>query len=290
MIVSYHPCIEADKNITCAGREPGKDDLAAIQAADAVILSQGCGRLLYEMARRNCPHVFPNYDVRFEYGDKIGQTKLFRDYKARHPKTEIFDSLENYRQRTEGATRSREENYPFVFKFSWGGEGDSVFLIRSGAELKDILEKTARFESGGLKGFLLQEYIPAEGRTLRVVVAGKTVVCYWRVQPEGNRFHSSLSKGARVDFDASPACRAAAVRSVEKFCSKTGINLAGFDLIVPGPGAGEGNTVDPLFLEINYFFGRKGLGGSERFYQMLRAEVEDWVSDLGLRLKKNVVI
>ena len=60
MIVSFHPLFEADRNIICAGRE----DPAAIRAADAVILSQGCYRALYEMAWENCPHVFPNYDAR----------------------------------------------------------------------------------------------------------------------------------------------------------------------------------------------------------------------------------
>ena len=38
MIVSFHPLFEADKNIISAGREPDADDLAAIKAADAVIL------------------------------------------------------------------------------------------------------------------------------------------------------------------------------------------------------------------------------------------------------------
>ena len=46
MIVSFHPLFEADKNIICAGREPGADDLAAIKAAEAVILPQGCRQSL----------------------------------------------------------------------------------------------------------------------------------------------------------------------------------------------------------------------------------------------------
>ena len=33
MILSFHPLFEADKNIICAGRAPGAEDLAAIKAA-----------------------------------------------------------------------------------------------------------------------------------------------------------------------------------------------------------------------------------------------------------------
>ncbi len=85
MIVSFHPLFEGDKNIICAGRQPDRKDLAAIRAADAVILSQGCYRSLYEMARENCRHVFPNYDARFEFPGKINQIKLFRRAKVAYP-------------------------------------------------------------------------------------------------------------------------------------------------------------------------------------------------------------
>jgi ribosomal protein S6--L-glutamate ligase len=65
MILSFHPLFEADQNIICAGREPNAEDVAAIRAAKAVILSQGCYPSLYEIVRANCPNVFPNYDARF---------------------------------------------------------------------------------------------------------------------------------------------------------------------------------------------------------------------------------
>ena len=66
MILSFHPCYEGDKNIICAGRRPDEHDRAAMAQADAVILPQGCTRLLYEAARHHCLHVFPDYgfDIR----------------------------------------------------------------------------------------------------------------------------------------------------------------------------------------------------------------------------------
>ncbi len=95
MIVSFHPLFEADKNIICAGREPNGEDLAAIRAADAVILSQGCCRELYDMARENCPHVFPNYNARFKYPGKINQIK---SRKAAHNDGWIFLVLQKTSQ------------------------------------------------------------------------------------------------------------------------------------------------------------------------------------------------
>jgi len=65
MIVSFHPCFGADKYIICAGRKPDADDLAAMKAADAVILPQGCNEVLYNMASKNCSNIFPDLFLSF---------------------------------------------------------------------------------------------------------------------------------------------------------------------------------------------------------------------------------
>jgi len=282
MILSFHPCIEGDRNIICAGRSPDKEDLKAIKAADAVILSQGCSRTLYEMARDHCGNVFPNYDARFKHPGKIGQIRLFQKTGATHPKTEIFQDILAYKRQYDGKEPGGDFGYPFVFKFSWGGEGESVHLIRSSEEIDGIMEKVADYERGGLTGFLLQEYIPSGGKSLRVVVVGQAMVSYWRIQSGKDSFYSSLAKGAVMDADSDSAGRAAAERISAKFCHETGINLAGFDLIFSAPAASDKERKQPLFLEINYFFGRKGLGGSEKFYVLLRCEVDKWLAGLGL--------
>jgi ribosomal protein S6--L-glutamate ligase len=33
-----------------------------------------------------------------------------------------------------------------------------------------------------------------------------------------------------------------------------------------------------MLLEINYFFGRRGLGGSEAYYKILLAEIQVWLA------------
>jgi ribosomal protein S6--L-glutamate ligase len=265
---------EADKNIICAGREPGADDLAAIKAAEAVILPQGCRRSLYEMARDNCRHVFPDYEIRFKYPGKIGQMRLFQKSGTAHPHAETYLSLENFRQQYGDDPKEIAFELPCVFKFDWGGEGETVFLINTRQDLRKVLQKAADFERSGQKGFLLQEYVPTEGRTLRVAVIGRTLISYWRIQENADNFLSSVSRGARIDAISEPERQDAAKGFVKNLCKKTGINLAGFDVIF----APLAEYIKPLILEINYFFGRRGLGGSNAFYEILKNEIHNWLA------------
>ncbi|MEE4602297.1 MAG: hypothetical protein V2J65_13535, partial [Desulfobacteraceae bacterium] len=199
MIVSFHPLFEADKNIICAGRQPNEEDLSAIRGADAVILAQGCYRALYEMARENCPYVFPNYDARFKYPDKINQIKLFRKFKITHPASEIFSDVASFQQQYGETPAKLSFDFPVVFKLDWGGEGETVYLIKSALELGNILQKIAGYETSGQAGFILQEYIPSNRRTLRVVILGRRVISYWRIQENNDGFYANLSKGAIID-------------------------------------------------------------------------------------------
>ena len=271
MIVSFHPCFGADKYIICAGRKPDDNDLAAIKAADAVILSQGCDEELYKMASKNCSNIFPDYEARFKYPGKIGQIHLFRETNVLHPKSVTFE-------RVDYLPENLPFDFPFVFKFDWGGEGDAVFLITSPEKFKDAVQKALNFERAGHAGFLIQEYIPSQNRSLRVVVIGQKFISYWRIQKNTEEFCTSLSRGAALDFDSDPDLQEAAVSSAKHFCKMTGINLAGFDFLF----SSEVNIKEPLFLEINYFFGRKGLGGSEKYYKILESEIQKWIESLNL--------
>ena len=274
MIVSFHPLFEADKNIICAGRKPNEEDLAAIRGADAVILSQGCYQALYEMARENCPHVFPNYDARFKYPGKINQIKLFRKAKVAHPASEMFSHVASFHQQYHAGLTKLAFKLPVVFKLDWGDEGETVYLINSADDLQRTLKKTAEYEKSGQAGFILQEYISSNRRTLRVVIIGQRVISYWRIQENNDGFYSNLSKGAVIDSEAEPGLQHKAVALIKYLCQKTGINLAGFDAIF----SSENDAPDPMLLEINYFFGRKGLGGSENYYRILLEEIRNWLS------------
>lgn len=277
MIVSYHPLFEADQNIICAGRTPNEKDLAAIRAAKAVVLGQGCYQSLYEMARANCHHVFPNYDAKFKFPGKIGQIKLFRNIQAPHPPTEIYCRLAAFQEKYRTKPGQWPIRYPLVFKYNWGGEGEAVYRLDSAQDLQAMLMQAAEFEKSGQSGFLLQEFVPCRNRTLRVAVIGRQIVSYWRIQQKRGIFHASLSKGAVVDSEAEPEQQQKAVAVVQDVCQKTGINLAGFDVIF----SSESDDPAPLLLEINYFFGRQGLGGSEAYYKILQEEIRAWLGGIG---------
>ena len=275
MILSFHPIFEGDRNITCAGRTPDHQDLAAIRNARAVILSQGCSELLFNMAHENCEHVFPDYSARFQYPGKTGQAALFSSVHAPCPKTISCIDLKSFHMKT---GRNQPMPYPFVFKFDWGGEGDFVHFIQSPEAFDQILELTEKYEKSGQKGFLIQEFIPSGNRSLRVVIMHRHLVSYWRVNGRDS-FYGNLSKGGTIHHDIDLHLQTAGKEAVKALCDQTGINLAGFDLLLPE----KEKCPIPLFLEINYFFGRSGLGGSEPYYRMLNHEIRSWLMDKGIR-------
>ncbi len=278
MILSFHPCYEADINIICAGRDPDAGDMAAICAADAVILPQGCRESLFRMAKENCPHVFPNYDARFGYPGKTGQAKLFQTFDAPHPRTWVFDTVSEFNQH---GSLALADGFPLVLKLAWGGEGDTVFFLQRRSDMNLALATVENYERTGQAGFVVQTFIPHQQRTLRVAVIGQTLTAYWRIQEQPMVFGTSLSKGARIDTTSDPTCRRRALSLTQKLCRRSGINLAGFDLIFDESGV-HANPREPLFLEVNYYFGRSGLGGSERYYRRLGAEIDRWLHSLGL--------
>lgn len=282
MILSYHPCFEADRNRLCAGRKPGTDDLSAMLAADAIILPQGCHESLYTMARSNCKHVFPNFDAKFKYKGKIGQIQLFQKTNTAYPRTETYLNMNAFSIHYGGSPKKPIFDFPFVFKFDWGGDGDHVYLVQSVENFSKVLQIAKKYETSGQKGFIIQEYIPANKRSLRVVVIGQTIVSYWRVQRNTDHFLSNVAKGAMIDYDTEPDLQKTAIKSVKNFCSQTRINLAGFDILF----SSQAKVKTPLFLEINYFFGRQGLGGSEKFYALLIKEIMKWIESLGLSINQ----
>ncbi|MBI5843902.1 MAG: glutathione synthase [Deltaproteobacteria bacterium] len=270
MILSFHPLIVGDKNIICAGRDPGEAELAAIKEARAVLLPQGCRETLYRMARENAPQVFPNYDARFRYPGKTGQAEMFADFSAPFPSTRAYRSVSAF----DDEGKAPPFGFPFVFKNDWGGEGSGVRLIRDQTGLGEALRRACEAEKGGDFGFILQEYVPCGSRSLRVTVIHRQLVSYWRVGRPGEPLMGGLSRGAEIDFEADPQLVAQAERLVRDLCGKTGIDLAGFDLIFPENGGG------PLFLEVNWFFGRRGLGGSTGYYKILGKNVRAWIGGL----------
>lgn len=279
MILSFHPLYLGERDLLCAGRDPGPTELSAIQEAEVVILPQGCRESLYHMARNNCRHVFPNYDARFAYPEKIGQTKLFQEKGASHPPTVCFEKSVLPATDYETVLNTLPFDLPFVFKFNWGGEGETVFCLDTREAFEKALNKAILYEKSGQYGFLLQELVPSKGRSLRVVVIHQSYISYWRIQDDVHDFYTNLTKGAKIDPVSDPALQEAAIAATREFCAQTKINLAGFDFLFSEHDLAA-SRIQPLFLEINYFFGRKGLGGSEKYYKILQDEIDRWIKQI----------
>lgn len=278
VIVSYHPCIVADRNILCAGRLPDEADLLLLKSADAVVLPQGCSRQLYEMACSVCPNVWPCYDARFRYPGKLGQIRLFRSLGLAHPESELYPDMKAFQERTCGG-KHLPFDFPLVVKLDWGGEGESVFRIDDETAFRDVAANLHVWEESGQTGFLLQRYVPCNNRTLRVAIIQDKRILYWRKQMDPDKFHANLDKGGLIDPEVEGNIRNAAREAIDRLCESAAINLAGIDLIFPE----HQPQATPLFLEINYFFGRKGLGGSEAYYRFLIDAVQSWLSSIGMK-------
>lgn len=268
MILSFHPVITGEENINCAGRPPGPEEKEAIFRARAIILPQGVREDLYRLCRAVCPLVWPNFDLRFDHPGKVGQSLLFAALDLPRPRTIIFPSVRDFKHRRGGALAR-----PFVLKTNLGGQGRGVYLITSQAEQTKILKIL------GQGPFIQQELIDHGGRDLRVVLIGGKAIAYWRWAPPGEAFLTNVSEGGRVDFESDPDLIRLGVQAVRDFAAETGVNLAAFDLMFDR----NASEIQPLFIEINYYFGRTALGGSMDYYRLLRQAAARWLKDHGLK-------
>lgn len=274
MILSFHPLIPGEENINCAGRPPGPREKEAVSRAQAVILPQGVREDLYRLCRALCPLVWPNYDVRFDYPGKVGQSLLFAAHGLNRPRTVVYPSTADFHPSENDA-----EFRPYVLKSNFGGQGGGVFRVTSPLEEAEALRILESLERSGWGGFIRQEIIDHGGRDLRVVLLGSKAVPYWRCAPPGETFYNNLSLGGRTDFNSDPDLMEQGVRAVRDFAGKTGIDLAAFDLMFDRTGRRPG----PLFIEINDYFGRSALGGSMIYYRMLKRAATRWLKEHGLK-------
>jgi ribosomal protein S6--L-glutamate ligase len=270
MLLSFNPVIKGD--LFLWERAPWDDEvLSAIRRAGAIVLPQAVSREFYWLCRRNCEKVFPNYDLRFTWEGKMGDTLLFWSYRVPHPRTVVYPLVESLLgDHPEMMPARRLPDFPFVIKAAEGGGGSCTWLIHGRDDLARIVDLLQRRELEGFHGFVIQEYLADLTRDLRVVVIGKTILSYWRC---GSGFLHNVARGGEIDTDADDHLQERGRQAVRSLCSRTGINLAGFDLVYPAEDA------DPVFLEINYTFGRAGLGGSEVFYSHLRKCVREWLRE-----------
>jgi len=277
MILSFHPCIDADSQIILGDRNLSDRDLEMIASAEAVILHQGMVDSLVEACRKANVKTFPDYTMRYKYPGKIGQSRLFKDFALNHPETSSWKTVEAYMQASpDGISQMRQ--CPFVMKADLSHEGEGVFLVKDEPSFRGALHRLTLKEKAGAAGFVVQKFIPCDGNVLRSVILGRQVISYWKRPANNGQEITTISKGALVDKVWQPELLKKGDDCARVLRERTGINLAAVDFIIPF--AEKERAL--LFLEINYYFGRKGLGGLENYYRLLFRAVQEWLMDLHL--------
>jgi len=276
MILSFHPRVKGDVNLRLTLKGLFSDEEAKVIAScRAAIVTQSIKAHQYAACKEYCPNLFPDYTHRFGFEGKYGNIDLFRRFNAPHPETARYKSVEDFRF-SHFKNQEPIMPYPLVLKGDRGGGGWAVFLVENERDLMMRLDILADESLHPTKRFIAQEYVPHGGTDLRVVVIGDTSHGYWRCQLKPGEFRNNVGRGAVINYDIDPELRDEGISCVEYFCSKSGINLAAFDVLFDR----SQKTPKPLLSEINFLFGRKGLGGSPRFYKLLNEAVRRWIDNL----------
>ncbi len=277
MILSYHPCFETDVHIILGSRSLNGEDLELIKQAEAIILPQGRPQELFEACSSSGAHLFPNYDVRFKYPGKIGQSFLFEELGCPCPATLRWSGVNQFKK-TYPDVEDFPHELPYIIKDDKSHEAEGVFFIENSRSLSEALDFLTRRQGSGFSGFVTQDYVPSDGNVLRAVIIGRKIITYWKRPAEPGQVITTISKGAMIDHLWRPDLQEKGRAEAHTLAVKTGIDLAAVDFVFPL----SEKDPDPLFLEINYYFGRRGLGGSENYYQLLYQAIRDWVEETGL--------
>jgi ribosomal protein S6--L-glutamate ligase len=276
IILSFHPCFTAGHQIILGDRKLASGDHRWIRRADAIILPQGGSRELYVACRESGAQVFPNYDMRLRYPGKLGQTLLFEEFHFPHPQTKPWSSVDELRGfiRREG---SPPQSFPFLIKANESHEGEGIFLITDSGTLEYALEILAAWEKTGQSGFISQEMVQTEGNVLRAVILGRQIITYWKRPDNAGESVITISRNARVDRGWRKDLQKKGQSEMRRISENTGIDLAAIDFVFsmrdPDP--------QPLCLEINYYFGRRGLSGSLNYYRLLHNTIKEWLRKRG---------
>ncbi len=273
MILSLHPCIEIGIPSLIHAQRLTREQINLIKRAKAIILPQGITPEIYLCCRGHCRNVFPNYDHRFPGEGKVGDAILWQHFNMPHPRTEIYGRVSHFIKRHLEERKPLPFDYPFVLKANQGGEGNMVYLIEDKTMLSETvfsLQSTEEYVK--YPGMVLQEFVHTGGKDLRVIIINTRRYYFWRIQTNPAEWRTNVSKGSIIDFNVDSKTVQKVNSYLGPFLQKTGINLAAIDILF--------KDETPLFLEINYYFGRRALGGSDNFYSILKKEVEHWLKDL----------
>ncbi|MDY0039475.1 MAG: ATP-grasp domain-containing protein [Desulforhabdus sp.] len=259
-IVSFYPRIPMEENLTVFQPLDGPRIRRLLTEAAGILLPPYTPPWRYHVITRLAKRWFPRLETRFEYRGKAKQISLFQQLGVRCPETCVFDAPA---EAIDYVIRYGSPwGYPLVLKGDTGGGGSRVFPVSNRDDMFRHIAKLPPHEP-----VLLQRWIEHGGKDLRVVTYGSRAVSYFRVG-DGS-FYNNVCRGGRLDYDSCPEQRRTGQEAVLEFCRGAMIDIAGFDLMFPDNGR-------PVFIEINFHFGRKGLGGASGHQRHMLRAVLDW--------------
>ncbi|UCE64492.1 MAG: hypothetical protein JSU59_04945, partial [Nitrospirota bacterium] len=174
MILSFHPCFDADVQVVLGNRSIDGHDLDLIGRAESIILPQTCSRELYEACSKSGANLFPNYALRFKYPGKIGQIDLFKKLHCPFPETLCWSGVEDFK-RTHGRGDPFPHRPPFLIKENNAHEGTGIHFVEDRSALSIALNELAVKETEGESGFITQAFVSTGGNALRAVIIGKRI-------------------------------------------------------------------------------------------------------------------
>lgn len=257
--LSMNPLVVLEENLPNLAPVEAPEVASLIRAARGVVMPRGITRKRYQKIAAMAKNWFPNLDAKYDYSGKTKQAVLFERLQIRHPKTILYRKPQVL---LDAEGKGLPLDYPFVLKGDNGGGGSRVFPVCCWKDLIDGLHRLPAEEP-----LLIQSWVDHGGMDLRVVVVGAKMVSYFRVG--GENFYNNVCRGGRMQPEIFPELQERGMAAVARFCHLVRINLAGFDLMFPDEGP-------PVFIEINFNFGRKGLGGTPGFRNLFREAVELW--------------
>ena len=244
--VSFYPQIPMEENLSVFQSldVPGVREL--IIGAAGVVVPRYILPRRYEAITKLAKHWFPCLRAKHVYEGKTRQIRLFRELNIRHPESLLFGNSAELLSHFN--SKGVPWEYPVVLKGDLGGGGSGVFPIYCPDDLTRHIGKIPPEQP-----ILFQRWVEHGGKDLRVVTYGQDLaVSYFRVG--GGQFYNNVCRGGRMDHDGWPEQQAKGVKASQALCRRAKIDIAGFDLMFPDEG-------EPVFVEINFNFGRKGLGG-----------------------------
>jgi len=258
--VSFYPRIPLEENLSIFEPLVDRSTRILIKNAAGVLLPPYIPPWRYNDIKVLARNWFPRLESRFEYNGKIAQIWLFQQMGVRYPETLVFENCAQLMSHF--AQFGSAWGYPLVLKGDKGGGGNTVYSIHSPKEMPSLVARLPQHEP-----VLLQKMVDHGGKDLRVVIYGDRAISYFRVG--GGQFYNNVCRGGRIDHDLCPEKRGVGMQAVLDFSRRAAIDVAGFDLMFPDHGS-------PLFIEINFHFGRKGLGGLSGHQKHLWHAVDQW--------------